>query len=241
MSVTSRYKDAWDGFWNAAPDEQGAVFWDAEPALTAGPHLALFEPHLADLALPMVDLGCGNGTQSRFFADRYDSVVGVDLSSAAVERARSQDPDGRVRFDQLDATDEKAVHELHARLGDANVYVRGVLHQCEPADRQPLADAVATLVGTRGRALLVELAEAAKPVLMGLAQDPAGAPPKLRPVFAHGLTPVDVADAAVPALLGAAGLTVVARGELPLTTTEYRPDGTRIALPSTWWVVGRTG
>ncbi|MFD9793545.1 class I SAM-dependent methyltransferase [Streptomyces sp. NPDC059070] len=241
MSVTNRYKGAWDGFWGEAPDEPGAVFWDAEPALTAGPHLALFEPHLADLALPMVDLGCGNGTQTRFLADRYDSVVGVDLSAAAVERAKSQDPDGRARFEELDATDEKAVQELHARLGDANVYVRGVLHQCEPADRAPLAEAVATLVGARGRALLVELAEGAKQVLAGLVQDPAGAPPKLRPVFAHGLTPGAVPDAAVPALLEAAGLTVVAGGELPLTTTEYGPDGTRIVLPSKWWVVGRTG
>lgn len=241
MSVTSRYRDAWEGFWREAPDEPGGVFWDAEPALTAGLHLALFEPHMAHLSLPVVDLGCGNGTQTRFLADRYDSVTGVDLSPAAVEHARAQDPDGRARFAQLDATDEKAVQELHDRLGDANVYVRGVLHQCEPADRARLAEAVATLVGERGRAFLVELAEAAKPVLMGLAQSPAGPPPKLRPVFAHGLAPGEVTDAALPEIVRSAGLTVLARGELPLTTTEYRPDGTRIELPSTWLVAGRTG
>jgi hypothetical protein len=32
----------------------------------------------------------------------------------------------------------------------------------------------------------------------------------------------------------------VASGELPLVTTEYRSDGTRIELPSKWWVVGRS-
>ena len=32
MSVTSRYREAWEGFWREAPEEQGAVFWDAEPA-----------------------------------------------------------------------------------------------------------------------------------------------------------------------------------------------------------------
>ncbi|BFO17030.1 hypothetical protein SHKM778_34180 [Streptomyces sp. KM77-8] len=42
------------------------VFWDAEPALTAARHLALFEPRLTDPGLPLVDLGCGNGTQTRF-------------------------------------------------------------------------------------------------------------------------------------------------------------------------------
>src|SRR5690606_38952711 len=64
-SVTSRYREAWEGFWSEAPGEEGAVFWDAEPALTAARHLALFEPHLLDPGLPLVDLGCGNGTQTR--------------------------------------------------------------------------------------------------------------------------------------------------------------------------------
>jgi SAM-dependent methyltransferase len=240
MSVTSRYKDAWEGFWREAPDEQGAVFWDAEPALTAARHLAHFAARIDHPDLPLVDLGCGNGTQTRYLAARYPKVTGVDLSLAAVEHARSQDPDGEAEFEQLDAADTKAVDELHTRLGDANVYVRGVLHQCEAADRRPVADAIATLLGTDGRAFVVELAEAAKPVLMGLAQSPAGPPPKLRPVFAHGIAPGEVSDAALVELLTTAGLTVLAEGELPLTTTEYTADGRRIELPSRWLVVGRT-
>ena len=77
MSVTTRYREAWEGFWREAPDERGAVFWDSDPALTARVHLALFEPHLAAPGLPLVDLGCGNGTQTRFLADRYPRVVGA--------------------------------------------------------------------------------------------------------------------------------------------------------------------
>jgi hypothetical protein len=75
---------------------------------------------------------------------------------------------------------------------------------------------------------------------VGLAQSPDGPPAKLAPVFRHGIAPGEVADEAVPVYLGAAGLTVVTSGELPLVTTEYRSDGTRIVLPSKWWVVGRT-
>ncbi|MEU9191769.1 class I SAM-dependent methyltransferase [Streptomyces hundungensis] len=239
MSVTSKYLDAWEGFWREAPDEAGAVLWDAEPALTAARHLAHFAARIDHPDLPLVDLGCGNGTQTRYLAARYARVTGVDLSLAAVEHARSQDPDGQARFEQLDATDPKAVQALHDRLGDANVYVRGVLHQCEPADRQPLADAVATLLGRDGRAFVVELAEAAKPVLMGLAQSPQGPPPKLRPVFAHGIAPGEVSDAALVGHFTEAGLRVVAEGELPLVTTEYTPDGRRIELPSKWLVLAR--
>ncbi|GGV35910.1 methyltransferase [Streptomyces longisporoflavus] len=239
MSVTSRYKEAWEGFWRDASEEPGAVFWDAEPALTAGIHLALFEPHMTAAGLPVVDVGCGNGTQTRFLADRYPHVIGVDLSAAALAHARRADPAEQVDFRQVDVAERAEAEQLHAELGDMNVYMRGVLHQCEPADRRPLVESIAALVGERGRAFVVELGEAAGTVLRGLARSPEGPPPKLAPVFAHGIAPGEVADAAVPQYVAAAGLTIIASGELPLVTTEFTPDGRRIELPSKWLVVGR--
>ncbi|SOB79324.1 class I SAM-dependent methyltransferase [Streptomyces sp. 1331.2] len=239
MSVTNRYREAWEGFWRGAPEEPGSVIWDAEPSLTAARHLDLFDRHLTDPELPLVDLGCGNGTQTGFLAERFTRTVGVDLSAAALDLARRRDPHRRVEFAQLDATDAEAVRALHDRLGDANVYVRGLIHQCEPADRGPVAEAVASLLGDRGRAFVVELSESAKTVLTDLARSPAGPPPKLVPVFAHGLAPAEVADAAFPALFRAAGLTVLATGDLPLSTTETTPDGRRIDLPAQWLVLGR--
>lgn len=239
MSVTSRYREAWEGFWREAPGEEGAVFWDAEPALTVARHLALFEPHLSDPGLALVDLGCGNGTQTRFLADRFPRVVGADLSAAALDHARRADPAGQATYRQLDAVDKTEAQALHAELGDANVYVRGVLHQCEADDRQALADGIATLVGERGRAFLVEPSEAAGAALRSFATGPGGPPPKLAPVLRHGIAPGEVADAEVPEFLTAAGLTVLASGTLPLTTTEHGPDGTRIELPSQWFVTGR--
>ncbi|MEV0225076.1 class I SAM-dependent methyltransferase [Streptomyces sp. NPDC050704] len=240
MSVTTRYREAWEGFWREAPDDQGAVFWDAEPALTIGVHLPLFEPHLAAPGLPFVDLGCGNGTQTRYLADRYPRVVGVDLSAAALDHARQADPAGQVAYRLFDAAEKSEAERLHAELGDVNVYMRGVLHQCETDDRQPLVDGLAALVGERGRAFLVELAEAAGAVLRGLAQGPGGPPAKLAPVFRHGIAPGEVADAAVPEYLRVAGLAVLASGELPLVTTEFGDDGRRIELPSKWLVAGRS-
>ncbi|MEU5314896.1 methyltransferase domain-containing protein [Streptomyces sp. NPDC021562] len=241
MSVTSRNRHAWEGFWREAPDEPGAVFWDADPDVTAAVHVALFEPHLVDPGLPLVDLGCGNGTQTRFLAQHFPRVLGTDMSEAALEHARHADPAGQARYRLLDAADKTEAQALHLELGDANVYMRGVLHQCEPDDRQPLVDTIATLVGSRGRAFLVELAEAAGPLLGGLAQSPSGPPPKLAPVFRHGIAPGEVADDAVPGYLRSAGLTVLASGELPLTTTEFTPDGELIVLPSRWLLAGREG
>ncbi|MEU5633974.1 class I SAM-dependent methyltransferase [Streptomyces rishiriensis] len=239
MSVASRYRAAWEGFWREAPQEPGGVFWDADPKVTAALHLALFEPHLTDAELPLVDLGCGNGTQTRYFAERFAQVVGADLSAAALDHARRADPARGAAYRLLDAAAKGEAEALHAEVGDANVYMRGVLHQCEPADRQPLMDGIAALVGRRGRAFLVELSEAARPVLGALAQSPAGPPPKLAPIFRHGIAPGEVADDAVPGYLRTAGLTVLASGDLPLVTTESAPDGTRIELPSTWFVTAR--
>lgn len=239
MSVTSRYREAWEGFWREAPEEQGAVFWDTEPALAVGAHLALFEPHLTEPGLPLVDLGCGNGTQTRRLADRFPRVVGADLSAAALERARRADPAGRAAYRLLDAADGDEAATLHAELGDANVYMRGVLHQCEPDDRQAVADTVAVLVGGRGRAFLLELSEAARPVLLNLARGDGGPPAKLAPILRHGIAPAEVADDAVPRYLRAAGLTVLASGGLPLVTTEHTADRSRIELPSKWLVAGR--
>lgn len=261
MGVTSRYRDAWEGFWAEVPGEEpGEVFWDADPALTAGQHLALYEPHIEAPGLTLVDLGCGNGTQTFYLADRFPRVLGVDLSPAAIalaETARTaadsaadsaesagrdgsgDGPAGETGFRVLDATDHDAVAALRAETGDCNVYMRGVLHQSDPKDRRALADGIALLVGDRGRAFVVELAEAAGRRLARLAQSPAGPPPKLRPVFRHGIVPGAVADSDVADYFTAAGLTVLAGGELPLTTTEYEPDGSRIELPSLWLVVGR--
>ncbi|MFI6288948.1 class I SAM-dependent methyltransferase [Streptomyces sp. NPDC051018] len=273
MSVTHRYREAWEGFWNEATGEPGEVFWDAEPALTAGPHLAIYEPYVDAPALPLLDLGCGNGTQTRFLADRFPRVVGVDLSSAAIKLAERREkheselrrtraerrekasggsgptpgahkaggpvPSGEIRFRQLDAVDPEAVARLHGELGDCNVYMRGVLHQSDPKDRRPLAEAIAVLIGERGRAFVVELAEAAGPRLARLAQAEPGPPAKLLPVFRHGIVPGAVPDSEVADLVRAAGLSVLASGELPLTTTEYEENGSRIELPSIWLIVGR--
>ncbi|MEU9603299.1 class I SAM-dependent methyltransferase [Streptomyces sp. NPDC048057] len=248
MSVTSRYKDAWEGFWNEVPgDEPGEVIWDADPTLTAGLHLALYEPLVDAPGLTLLDLGCGNGTQTRFLADRFPRVMGLDLSAAAIELARAalaaegDRPSGEISFRRIDAVDKDAVAELHEELGDCNVYMRGVLHQADPKDRRPLVETLAVLLGDRGRAFVVELAEAAGARLASLAQAPDGPPPKLQPVFKHGIVPGAVADAAAVDLFESTGLTVLAGGDLPLTTTEYEQDGSRIELPSKWSVVGRTG
>ncbi|MBU3869951.1 methyltransferase domain-containing protein [Streptomyces sp. 4503] len=238
MSVSERYRQAWESYWQQTSDAPGDAIWDADPSLSAAPHLALLAPY-ADPSLPIVDLGCGNGTQTRYLASRFGRAVGVDLSRAAVERARGADPAGAAEYRQLGLTDAAGVAELARRLGDANVYMRAVIHQSDAADRRPVAEAVTTLLGRRGRGFVVELTAESKAVLAELAASPGGPPLKLRRVFDHGLRPADAADKEVPEVLAEAGLEILAEGPTALAQTEQWPDGSRVELPARWFVVSR--
>ncbi|MFF1417760.1 class I SAM-dependent methyltransferase [Streptomyces sp. NPDC058280] len=236
MDASQRYRKAWEGFWRETSDAPGEAIWDSDPALASVPHSELLLPY-ADVSLPVVDLGCGNGTQTRYLATRFARAVGVDLSHAAIELARRADTAKVAEFEQLDLVDHDAVRALRERLGDTNVYMRAVIHQSEPQDRPAVAEAVAELLGGRGRAFVVELTPASKAVLQKAAEGPGGPPEKLRRVFDHGLKPAGAAEEEVPELLRAAGLTVLATGDTALAQTERLPDGTRIDLPARWFVL----
>ncbi|MET7285398.1 class I SAM-dependent methyltransferase [Streptomyces sp. NPDC005573] len=244
MNVSDNYRHSWESYWSETSGARGEAIWDADPSLSAQPHSELLLPH-ADTTRTIVDLGCGNGTQTRYLATRFARAVGVDLTHAAVEHARraaaaEAGPDsaaGLVEFQQLDLTDADAVRALHARLGDSNVYMRAVIHQSEPDARPRVAAAVAEIIGSAGRAFVVELTSASREVLQRAAGGPDGPGPKLRRVFQHNLKPADAADDEIPRLLAEAGLKVLAAGETVLPQTEDHADGTRIDLPARWFVL----
>ncbi|MEV7241825.1 class I SAM-dependent methyltransferase [Streptomyces sp. NPDC003236] len=236
MNVSDNYRNSWESYWRETADGTGEAIWDSDPSLSAEPHSELLLPY-ADTGRTIVDLGCGNGTQTRFLATRFARAVGVDLSHAAVEHARRASDGGPVEFQQLDLTDGGAVRELHERLGDTHVYMRAVIHQSEPHARAAVAAAVAELLGTDGRAFVVELTSGSRDVLKQAAGGPEGPGPKLRRVFHHGLKPADADDEEVPRLLGEAGLEILATGETTVPQTEHLPDGTRIDLPARWFVL----
>ncbi|MEU4502278.1 class I SAM-dependent methyltransferase [Streptomyces sp. NPDC024089] len=237
MDVSQHYREAWEGYWSATSDTPGEAIWDSDPSLTSVPDTELLLPH-ADTSLPVVDLGCGNGTQTRYLATRFARAIGVDLSYAAIEHARRADTGGVAEFARLDLVDAEAVAALRERIGDTNVYMRAVIHQSEPEARAAVAAAVATLLGERGRAFVTEPTPASKEVLQQVAQGPDGPPEKLRRVLAHGLKPASATEEEVRRLLRDAGLTTLDEGATALAQTEYLPDGGRVALPARWFVLG---
>ena len=149
---------AWERYWSTVrrtgPD--GDVLWDtAEPAefeLAA----AQLRQH-ADLALPIVDLGCGSGRQARALTSLSPRVVGIDASDAAIAHARRAGTGTEeVDFRVADIAEPGLGLRLAAELGEANVHIRGVLHVIDDDQRRVVADTVAALLGRRGTLYLCE-------------------------------------------------------------------------------------
>ena len=149
---------AWEGYWRGvrSTGHSGDVLWDSgsprEHAQYADHLLAHFDP-----ALPVVDVGCGNGTHTRWLAGLFPRVLGVDVATGAVERARQESAGVPNAEDAvLDATGADAGALLSERLGPANVFVRGVFHVLKPARQGALAANLHTVVGNTGRVFLAE-------------------------------------------------------------------------------------
>lgn len=149
---------AWDLFWRdvhrTGPD--GEVLWDGADELEMRWWLDTAREHL-DRSLPVVDVGAGNGRLSRLLADSFPSVLGLDVSPAAILLA-SRESSGRpnLSFQVLDITAEGVGAALSSQLGPANVVVRGVFHVLDTDGRRRAAANLAEVLAGRGSLLLGE-------------------------------------------------------------------------------------
>lgn len=224
------YKESWDGYWREVTPRPGVAFWDSTPDLAVQRELPVFAAAFGR-QLPVIDVGCGNGTQTRGLADAFPRVFGIDVSEEALRGARLYHGAANVEYRALDLLDGPAIRALHAELGDANLYLRGVLHQLRAADRAPAVHHLAALLGERGLAFLVELSPAAEPVFAALAQRLGGRPGKLQYALSHGIVPATLQAGDIPALFERAGCALRVQGTTTVVTTEVLPGGEVLEVP----------
>lgn len=157
-------KSAWDQYWGdiRSTGELDDVLWDSGDDHELLGYLEHLKRQL-DPELPLVDVGCGSGSFSRRLAAHFPHVLGVDVSAHAIALAGSE-AEGLegISFATVDMSVPGAAQAVTTALaaagltGDANIFMRGVLHVLKPASRAALAEQLLPLVGRRGRVFLAE-------------------------------------------------------------------------------------
>jgi cyclopropane fatty-acyl-phospholipid synthase-like methyltransferase len=237
MISANRYSTSWENFWSTSTGAPGEIFWDADPAHAAQQDLALFQSHM-DPQLTLIDLGCGNGTQTRFLADHYARVIGTEISPAAVELARTKHAAPNVSYRVLDVLSPDAAQVLHEEIGDANLYMRAVLHQLSPADHATAIQSIEWLLGRKGVLYLVELSSAAEPFFAQLIKQH-GPPLGLARVFQHQITPGMVNENDLDVLFPADRFTLLRTGPSHIHTVHTLPTGEVVKVPAFYAILRR--
>ncbi|MEO8047323.1 MAG: class I SAM-dependent methyltransferase [Nitrospirota bacterium] len=230
MTSPNRYLTSWEGFWSTTTGAPGEIFWDANPAYAAQQDVVLFKDAI-DPQLPLIDLGCGNGTQTRCLADHFPRVIGTEISPAAVEIARTKHAAPNVSYRILDVLCPDDAQALHEEVGDANIYMRGVLHQLSPADQATAIQSIGRLLGTTGILYLIELSSAAEPFFDQLIKQ-YGPPPGLARVFQHQITPGLLNENDLGVLFPPDRFTLIRTGPSHIQTVHTLPTGDVVKVPA---------
>jgi SAM-dependent methyltransferase len=152
------HRVAWDQYWSKVKTTgaEGDVLWDSGSDHEMQGYVERLRRHL-DLGLPVVDIGCGNGSFTRWLARHFPGAVGVDVSAHAVERARSESAGiSNVSYAVRDMTAPGAGLDVVGAGGEANVFIRGVFHVLGERDRAALAENLRAITGEHGRVFLAE-------------------------------------------------------------------------------------
>jgi SAM-dependent methyltransferase len=224
---------AWERWWAGIGQTPGEIVWEADPG-----DLQADLDHFAawfGQALPVVDLGCGDGRQTRFLARHFPHVTGVDLSAAAISQARAAGNPPNVRYQVLDARDPAGAARLHDELGDANVYIRGVLQALPPASRPRAVQAVAALLGAAGTLFAKELPPQAAAYFAALIERH-GLPPGLAKVMRH-VPPGQISLPDLAGLFPARRFEVLGTGTSRMHTVNVLPGGEVISVPAIWALI----
>ena len=230
MTSANRYLTSWEGYWSIATGAPSEIFWDADPPHAAQQDLVLFQDYV-DPQLPLIDLGCGNGTQTRFLADHFARVIGTEISPAAVAIAHTKNAAPNISYRILDVLSPNDAQALHEEIGDANVYMRTVLHQLSPADHATAIQSLERLLGIRGTLYLIELSLAAEPYFTQLIKQ-YGSPPGLARVFQHEITPGMLNENDLEALFPPDRFTILCTGLSQIHTVHTFPTGEVAMVPA---------
>ncbi|MDI1446596.1 class I SAM-dependent methyltransferase [Polyangium sp. 6x1] len=237
---------AWDRFWSGIrrTGNGGEVLWDTEDIREIEEVMNRVAAHFAP-DLPVIDIGCGNGRFTRLLAARFPRVVGLDVSSHAIDKAWEESAGiTNLSFHVADVSMPYALRWLTDELGGTNVFMRGVLHVLDPPRRAVAIENMRGALAARGVLYLSESSIDGDPldhmVLQGAT--PTYLPEPMRKVVAAGVRPPSrFGDAEVREYFPSAAWEILESGPTVMYTLPLRTRDEIEALPSYFALARRRG
>ena len=145
---------AWERWWAGIGGTPGEIVWEASPG-----DLEADLDHFAGWfgqVLPVVDVGCGDGGRPGSWPATFRTwSAWMSRPRRSAGPGRGQPAEHRLPGPGRPRPGRAA--RLHGELGDANVYIRGVLQALPPASRPRAVQAIAALLGATGTLFAKEL------------------------------------------------------------------------------------
>lgn len=141
------------------PKLSGAEYWNSTYAKAAIPQFpsqfAVFVAPELEEGVSILDIGCGNGRDSFFFAERGYDVVGIDASQTAVDKANQMAKSRGLpaSFSTIDLYLPKSFNpfiEAHEKSFDV-IYARFFLHAIDPTGEKVFWRMVERMLKPGGR------------------------------------------------------------------------------------------
>lgn len=104
---------------------------------------------------PVLDSGCGIGTEALYLAEHGYDVTGIDIAETAVDRARSR-ATSRSGLDNVAFQTADVLELAESELGPFETVLDcGLFHALQPCDRTRYAASLDSVVADGGRVILL--------------------------------------------------------------------------------------
>ncbi len=181
------YKENWNKYYSAMRNKEDDIPWDVSPELAVRRDWERLKGYLSQ-DLPLMDVGCGTGTQTSYLHKFFKGVIGTDISSVGVDIAREKWGQLGIPFEVLDLLSKEDTVSFQKKIGACNLYMRGILQQVLPTDREAFKEGIERLLGKEGVLYLIELSTEAPAFFMNLHRQMGGLPPPLKRVIMEKVT-----------------------------------------------------
>ncbi|NOQ64215.1 MAG: methyltransferase domain-containing protein [Methyloprofundus sp.] len=238
MEADYNYGINWDLFYQQTlNNNKTKALWDVPASLAAAKDFEQFKNDLTN-DLPIIDLGCGTGTQSLFFAQFYPQVIGLDVSQQAIDYAEHNSAKKNISFDIFNGLDRHKAREIHQQWGDVHIYMRGVFHQILPSDQVNFIEVIKIFLGQQGKLFLCEVSDNIRTYF---SQENGTSfsqlPTKLKAVFISHLPPRGVSLRDLTESFPERDFSIISMGNTQLYTNIKIKDSEPIFIPAVYAII----